>query len=229
MAVGKMYADMRAKLSAWVGYLTDGTGGPSENATRLLVTGERVNALAIRENTYLEALDAVETPATDTAIARHTLETEWHLSDEFLRREVQEIKHNSAVKVDADFDTLDINRDKTTRSPAVKPDTAPIGILVYRERLMAILSATRPVPGEENHASKPDGVDDVHYAMAFNAVGEAPPARVEFTEQPPSGTARVHLNFTTEQLNMQCHIILWYGNKAGYGPESAILSFNVPG
>lgn len=140
----------------------------------------------------------------------------------------QQIKHNASVTLTEDARiNLYIHLDKTTRTPAPRPEIAPAILLVDSGRLINKISATFPTTEAENHRGLPTDVTAIARWTAVSETSEAP-ARELFTSIDDTGHTVSTIHWQLADANKFGWIICAYRNSRGeLGPESGVLMVSI--
>ena len=122
------------------------------------------------------------------------------------------------ASADMDYAILGINKDKTTHTPAIIPDTSPLAFFLQAAKRMITWEAKQQFPGGESRAAMPEG-NWLRIQAATVAQGVIP-TEADYKPQASSGKTRFVTKHTVAEIGMDIWVRLAYENSAGMGPWS---------
>lgn len=140
----------------------------------------------------------------------------------------QQIKSNASITLTEDARlNLYIHLDKTTRTPAARPTTAPALLVLSSVRMVSKISATYPTTEEENHRGLPVDVVKIVRLVAITDTAEAP-LRDAYNEIDATGHTVSQIQWDASDVSKFGWAIYIYQNNRGEnGPESASLMVSI--
>lgn len=177
---------------------------------------------------WTTALTAHKTAATHNTITIEAMRMQYAISNKLVADLRQQIKRSTVELPAADYENLGIHSDKTTRTPAPIPMVSPTNTLLASNHLVNRISTAESNQGDENHRSKPLGVQRVGRKIALVAQGATAPVAADYHAIDSVGSIIFDIVFNPLEVDMNCYLITWYINSRGEAePESPPLMFIV--
>lgn len=221
MRVSQVYLDFDAQLTSMTTYLT------SENQTRLGIPTEQFAEYTTLTTAWDTALAAYTDPATHTPAAVLAIRESYNDTHEFVIALRQQIKNNASIELlPADYTSLYINVDKTTRTRINPPDYAPVITLIESTHLICQFDVTVPTSEEVNHVALPMHMS-IGRRLAVVANGTEP-TDADYKSIDNVGRSKFRISFVSAEEGMDGYLICSYFNPRGeHGPESVPLKFRI--
>lgn len=212
----KKYQDFDIEYKSVLAYIT-------ANQATLGITPEQVTTYTATGVLWSNAYTAYSDANTRTAPDIAEVATQFA----FIRHDTnviqQQIKNDASITLSEEARiALYIHLDKTTRTPATRPDVAPVVVVLSSVRLVSKISVTVPTSDEENHRGLPIGTRSIARLVAVTETGVAP-AREAFNSIASTGHTVSTIEWDEGNAGHFGWVICQYENTAGQGPESAPL------